>query len=131
MLVVVLIVLCIALFAAVLLQTMRLRALQQQMDKLRRNAETAVYRQETLWHDMVHDLRNPAACVFTLANLIQENRDGDPKQLNHFLDEIHKSSSQVLQVLAERVPPRLNAKSLFEEEPAVQDSGSKVTQKEA
>ena len=113
MLVVLLVVLCILLLAATIWQTIRLHALRQEMQTLRQNAETAASEQEARWHDLVHDLRNPAACVFTLAELIQNNRDGDPKQLDHFLDEIHKASSQVLKVLAEQVPPPLDAKGLF------------------
>lgn len=84
MLIVVLVVLCVASLAAAELQTMRLRTLQQKMDALRQNVEHEVRKQEALWHDMVHDLRNPAACMYSLAQLIQENRNGDPEQLNHF-----------------------------------------------
>lgn len=63
MLIVVLVVLCVASLAAAELQTMRLRTLQQKMDALRQNVEHEVRKQEALWHDMVHDLRNPAACI--------------------------------------------------------------------
>ena len=84
MLIVVLVVLCVASLAAAVLQTMRLRTLQQKMDALRQNVEHEVRKQEALWHDMVHDLRNPAACMYSLAQLIQENRNGDPEQLNTF-----------------------------------------------
>ena len=84
MLIVVLVVLCVASLAAAELQTMRLRTLQQKMDALRQNVEHEVRKQEALWHDMVHDLRNPAACMYSLAQLIQENRNGDPEQLNHW-----------------------------------------------
>ena len=82
MLIVVLVVLCVASLAAAELQTMRLRTLQQKMDALRQNVEHEVRKQEALWHDMVHDLRNPAACMYSLAQLIQENRNGDPEQLS-------------------------------------------------
>lgn len=64
MLIVVLVVLCVASLAAAELQTMRLRTLQQKMDALRQNVEHEVRKQEALWHDMVHDLRNPAACMY-------------------------------------------------------------------
>ena len=54
MLIVVLVVLCVASLAAAVLQTMRLRTLQQKMDALRQNVEHEVRKQEALWHDMVH-----------------------------------------------------------------------------
>ena len=129
MLIVVLVVLCIAFLAVAVLQTMRLRTLQQKMDALRQNVEQAINKQEALWHDMVHDLRNPAACVYSLAQLIQESRDDDPEQLNHFLDEMHKSSSKVLKVMAEQVPPRPDMKVVFGDVPAPSDSVYKVEQK--
>lgn len=129
MLIVVLVVLCIAFLAVAVLQTMRLRTLQQKMDALRQNVEQAINKQETLWHDMVHDLRNPAACVYSLAQLIQESRNGDPEQLNHFLDEMHKSSSKVLKVMAEQVPPRPDMKVVFGDVPTPSDSGDKVEKK--
>lgn len=129
MLIVVLVVLCIAFLAVAVLQTMRLRTLQQKMDALRQNVEQAISKQETLWHDMVHDLRNPAACLYSLAQLIQESRNGDPEQLNHFLDEMYKSSSKVLKVMAEQVPPRPDMKVVFGDVPAASDSGDKVEKK--
>ena len=115
MLIVVLVVLYVASLAAAFLQTMRLRTFQQ--------------KQEALWHDMVHDLRNPAACMYSLAQLIQENRNGDPEQLNHFLDEMHKSSSKVLQVMADQVPPPPDMRVVFGDAPAPSETGDTIEQK--
>lgn len=128
-LIVVLVVLCVASLAAAVLQTMRLRTLQQKMDALRQNVEHEVRKQEALWHDMVHDLRNPAACMYSLAQLIQENRNGDPEQLNHFLDEMHKSSSKVLQVMADQVPPPPDMRVVFGDAPAPSETGDTIEQK--
>lgn len=113
MLVAVFAVLCILFFAAAVLQTIRLRALRQQMETQRQNAETEIRKRDTLWHELVHDLRNPAACVFSLAELIQKNHNNDPEQMTHFLDEMYHSSEQILNILAERVPPRLDTKAIF------------------
>ena len=129
MLIVVLVVLCVASLAAAELQTMRLRTLQQKMDALRQNVAHEVRKQEALWHDMVHDLRNPAACMYSLAQLIQENRNGDPEQLNHFLDEMHKSSSKVLQVMADQVPPPPDMRVVFGDAPAPSETGDTIEQK--
>lgn len=129
MLIVVLVVLCIAFLAVAVLQTVRLHTLQQKMDALRQHAEQEILKQEALWHDMVHDLRNPAACVFTLSELIQQNRTGDPEKMNHFLDEIHRTSSQMLKVMADKVPPRPDMKVVFGDVPAPSDAGDKVEQK--
>ena len=127
--IVVLVVLCVASLAAAVLQTMRLRTLQQKMDALRQNVEHEVRKQEALWHDMVHDLRNPAACMYSLAQLIQENRNGDPEQLNHFLDEMHKSSSKVLQVMADQVPPPPDMRVVFGDAPAPSETDDTIEQK--
>lgn len=108
---------------------MRLRTLQQKMDALRQNVEHEVRKQEALWHDMVHDLRNPAACMYSLAQLIQENRNGDPEQLNHFLDEMHKSSSKVLQVMADQVPPPPDMRVVFGDAPAPSETDDTIEQK--
>lgn len=113
MLVILFAVLSLLLFAAVLLQTLRLRALQQKMDELRQAAETEILKRDALWHDFVHDLRSPAANVFTLAELIQNNRDSNPEQLAYFLDEIHTASAQMLNLLAEHTPPRPDMKAVF------------------
>ena len=129
MFIVVLVVLCIAFLAVAVLQTIRLCTLQQKMDVLRQHAEHEILNRETLWHDMVHDLRNPAACVFALSNLIQENRAGAPKQLSHFLDEIHRTSAQILQVLNNQVPPRPDMKVVFGDVPTPSDAGDKAEQK--
>ena len=97
MLIVVLVVLCVASLAAAVLQTMRLRTLQQKMD--------------------------------SLAQLIQENRNGDQEQLNHFLDEMHKSSSKVLQVMADQVPPPPDMRVVFGDAPALSETGDTIEQK--
>ena len=107
MLIVVLVVLCVASLAAAVLQTMRLRTLQQKMDALRQNVEHEVRKQEALWHDMVHDLRNPAACMYSLAQLIQENRNGDPDQ----------------------VPPPPDMRVVFGDAPAPSETGDTIEQK--
>ena len=65
MLIVVLVVLCVASLAAAVLQTMRLRTLQQKMDALHQNVEHEVRKQEALWHDMVHDLTAEAGVFHT------------------------------------------------------------------
>lgn len=105
MLVIVLCIVCIILLAAVIWQTMQLRALQQQMDEFCQQIEEDARKREAAWHDLVHDLRNPAAAVYALADLIQGSKD-DPKQTEHFLEEIHKAADQVLAVLNKGVPPR-------------------------
>lgn len=111
MLVILLSVLCVLLFAAALLQSIRLHNLRQKMQELRQTADADARRQDALWHTLIHDLRNPAACVFTLTELIQNNRNGDPAELAHFLDDLHTASAQLLNILTERIPPRLTTKS--------------------
>ena len=113
MLVILFAALSLLLLAAVLLQTLRLRALQQKMEALRQAAEAELLKRDALWHDFIHDLRTPAANVFTLAELIQSNRDSDPEQLPYFLDEIHTASAQVLNLLAEHTPPRPDVNAAF------------------
>ena len=62
-------------------------------------------KREAAWHDLVHDLRNPVASVYALAELIQDNRD-NAEQVDHFLDSIHTAAQKLLTVLQEQVPPR-------------------------
>ena len=128
LIVVLVVVLCAASLAAAVLQTMRLRTLQQRwMHSPKMWSMRFASRRHcgTTWSD----LRNPAACMYSLAQLIQENRNGDPEQLNHFLDEMHKSSSKVLQVMADQVPPPPDMRVVFGDAHAPSETGDTIEQK--
>lgn len=103
---------CIGLLAALLYQTKRLRAVRQlldeyyqSVDEFCKSTEEDARKREAAWHDLVHDLRNPVASVYALAELIQDNRD-NAEQVDHFLDSIHTAAQNLLTVLQEQVPPR-------------------------
>ena len=98
--------------AALLYQTKRLRAVRQlldeyyqSVDEFCKSTEEDARKREAAWHDLVHDLRNPVASVYALAELIQDNRD-NAEQVDHFLDSIHTAAQKLLTVLQEQVPPR-------------------------
>lgn len=105
MLIVVLSLLCTALFAAVLLQTVRLHRLQKENESIREDAKVQFQQQDDFLHEFVHDLRNPAAGLYTLTELALQT-ELDTAQQKHCLIQMNTAAKQLLAIMNERVPPR-------------------------
>lgn len=105
MLITILSILCVVLFAALLVQTMHVRRLQKEKETIRQDAKVQLQQQDDFLHELVHDLRNPAAGLYTLTELaLQSELDAD--QQEHCLAQMHTAANQLLTIMNERVPPR-------------------------
>lgn len=96
---------CVVLLTAVLVQTVRLYHLKKENEILRQNAKIQLQQQDNFLHEFVHDLRNPAAGLYTLTELSLQT-ELDAAQQEHCLAQMHAAAKQLLTIMNERVPPR-------------------------
>lgn len=96
---------CIGLLAVLYLQTERLEMLRQQMDEFCEKLETEAHAREDAWQYLVDDVREPAAKVCELAQLIQDNRN-DTERVAQLQAESYEAANKVLQTLQKDMPPR-------------------------
>lgn len=96
---------CIGLLAVLYLQTERLELLRQQMDEFCEKLETEAHAREDAWQFLVDDVREPAAKVCELAQLIQDNRS-DTERVAQLQAESYDAANKVLAILQKDMPPR-------------------------
>ena len=96
---------CIGLLAVLYLQTERLEMLRQQMDEFCEKLEAEGHAREDAWQFLVDDVREPAAKVCELAQLIQDNRS-DTERVAQLQAESYEAANKVLAILQKDMPPR-------------------------
>lgn len=97
-------ILCVALLAAIIWQTVRLSAFKKQMDEFCQRAEEDARKREDAWQNVVHDLRHPAAAVYVAG--LPQNRIGTSEYADVFLNEVPKAANKIATTMSEGIPPR-------------------------